>query len=54
MKLCDVVNIRFIGPIGCINYLSFSFFFLSTGSSTDFDQVLFPLLHGQVGLDFQT
>lgn len=28
--------------------------FLSTGSSTDFDQVLFPLLCGQVVLDFQT
>uniref|UniRef100_A0A8B9D1J0 DENN domain containing 1A n=1 Tax=Anser cygnoides TaxID=8845 RepID=A0A8B9D1J0_ANSCY len=24
VKLCDVVNIRFIGPIRCINYLSFS------------------------------
>lgn len=33
---------------------SFFFSFLSTGSSTDFDQVLFPLLRGQVGLDFQT
>jgi len=28
--------------------------FLSTGSSTDFDQVLFPLLCGQVVLAFQT
>lgn len=28
--------------------------FLSTGSSTDFDQVLFPLLCGQVVSDFQT
>lgn len=51
MKLCDVVNIRFIGPHRCINYLFFS---LSTGSSTDSDQVLFPLLCGQVLLAFQT
>lgn len=28
--------------------------FLSTGSSTDFDQVLFSLLCGQVVSDFQT
>ena len=28
--------------------------FLSTGSSTDSDQVLFPLLCGQVVSDFQT
>lgn len=33
--------------------LSF-FFSLSTGSSTDSDQVLFPLLCGQVLLAFQT
>lgn len=52
MKLCDVVNIRFIGPHRCINYLFF--FSLSTGSSTDSDQVLFPLLCGQVLLAFQT